>query len=123
MLNSVLYHVGLLWMISSNKKMKYDIEEKNPDWLNKGPWYNTTMYYKFDGTKFEDFIINDIKDRYNIMCYMTAHYRQQSKYVDNSISSGGIAIPKNATTASLKSLGATLNFIDCWLKHFQQTYQ
>ena len=37
-LNSVLYHVGFSWIISSNKQIKYDIEENNhPDWLNKGP--------------------------------------------------------------------------------------
>ena len=40
-LNTVLNHVGLYRIISSNKQMKYDIKENNPDWLNRGPWYNT----------------------------------------------------------------------------------
>ena len=41
-LNTKLHHVGLSWIISSIKKMKYDIKENNhPDWLNKDPRYNT----------------------------------------------------------------------------------
>ena len=37
-LNKVLNHVGLSWIISSNKKMKYENEENNLNWLNKGLW-------------------------------------------------------------------------------------
>ena len=33
MLNTVLYCVGLSWIISSNNQMKYYIEENNYDWL------------------------------------------------------------------------------------------
>ena len=41
-LNTKLHHVGLSWIISSSKQMKYDIKENNhPDWLNNGPRYNT----------------------------------------------------------------------------------
>ena len=43
---------------------------------------------------------------------ITANDRQQTKHVDCASSSGGIAIPKYATTTELKSLGATLDFID-----------
>ena len=63
-LDTILHHVGLSRIIYSNKKMKYDTEEDNhPDWLNKGPWYNTVICYKLYGTMFEDFIINDITYR------------------------------------------------------------
>ena len=57
------------------------------------------------------------------MCSITAHYKQQPTYVENASSGGGRAIPKNATLAELQSLGATLNFIDFWLKNFQHNYQ
>ena len=41
-LSTKLHHLGLSWIISSRKPIKYDIKENNhPDWLNKGPWYNT----------------------------------------------------------------------------------
>ena len=33
-----------------------------------------------------------------------------------------MSIPKDATTKTLKSLGATLNFIDIWLKLFLGKY-
>ena len=38
MLNAISHHVGILWIISSNKEMKYEIDENNhQDWLNTGP--------------------------------------------------------------------------------------
>ena len=41
-LNKKWSHVGLYWIISSSKRIKFDIKENNhPDWLNKGPQYNT----------------------------------------------------------------------------------
>ena len=40
--NTKLHHVGLSWIISSSKQMKYYIKENNhPDWFNKSPHYNT----------------------------------------------------------------------------------
>ena len=69
--------------------MKYEIKKKNLDWLNNGPWYNTTICSKLHGTAFEDFIINYGTDRYNLMCYITATGRQQPKYVDNASSDCG----------------------------------
>ena len=34
--------MGLYWIIYSSKQIKYYIKENNhPDWLNKGPRYNT----------------------------------------------------------------------------------
>ena len=49
-LNSVLHHLGLSWIIYSNKQMKYETEENNSDWVNKGTWYNTAICYKLHGT-------------------------------------------------------------------------
>ena len=57
------------------------------------------------------------------MCSITSHNRQQPKYVDDAHSAGSRAITNNSTIAALKSLGATINFIDYWLKHFQKYYQ
>ena len=71
---------------------------------------------------FDNFIINDITYRCNIMCSITAYDKIQPTYVDDASSGGGRAIPKNATTAASESLGATLNFIDCWLKHCHHNY-
>ena len=103
--------------------MKYDMKENNhTDWLNKGPRYNTAIWYKLYGTVFDDFIENDRTYICNIMCSITAHDKLQPTYVDDASSGGGIAIPNNATTAASESLGATLNFIDFWLKLFHKNY-
>ena len=87
--------MGLWWIISWNKHIKYEIEENNPFWLNIGPWYNTDICSKLHGTVFKDFIRNHRTSRYNILCSITAHGKQQPTYVDDTSSGVGIAIPKN----------------------------
>ena len=69
--------------------MKYDIEENNPDWLIKGPWYNTDICSKLHGTVFEYYIRNDRTDRYNFMCSITSHNKLLPIYVDDASSGGG----------------------------------
>ena len=41
---------------------------------------------------------------------------------DDKISIGDRVIPNDATVKSLKSLGATFNFIDTWLHNFRENY-
>ena len=77
------------------QEMKYEMEENNPDWLNKGLWYNTAMCSKYHGTFFEDFIRYYRTDRCNLMCSITAQYRQKPTYVDDASSGVGRSIPKN----------------------------
>ena len=56
------------------------------------------------------------------MCSLVAHDRSQDNKTDNEISIGDIVIPNDATVKSLKSLGATFNFIDTWLHNFLYKY-
>ena len=65
---------------------------------------------------FEKYIRNARNYRYNIMCYIGAHEKQQPSYVDDGSSGGGKAISPNSTTEALYSLGAAFDFNDCWLK-------
>ena len=51
--------------------MKYDIKENNPDWVYKGPLYNTEIYSKLHGTVFEENMSADRIDRYNIISSIT----------------------------------------------------
>ena len=92
------------------------------DWLNKGPWYNKNICSKLHGIKFEDFITQARTDLYNIMCSLVAHARLQTDYKDDERSIGDISIPNDATVKELKSLGATFNFIDIWLKFLRTNY-
>ena len=50
------------------------------------------------------------------MCSIDAENKQHPSYVVDVRSGGGIAIPSNSTTEVLDSLGATFDFIYCWLK-------
>ena len=120
----MLHHVGMSWIISSNKEMDYDkyTNSNNLDWFDTGPWYNKNICSKLHGIKFEDFIKQARTDRYNIMCSLVAHDRLQDDYKDNEISIGNIAIPNDAIVKALKSLGATFNFIDIWLHLLRENY-
>ena len=91
-------------------------------WLNKGPWYNTSICSKLRGSRFGDFITQERTDRYNLMCYLVSHDKFQLDYKDDDISIGDRSITDNATTKTLESLGATINFIDIWFKLFLGNY-
>ena len=57
------------------------------------------------------------------MCSLISHYKKQPAYEDEEISLGDRLIPKHATTESLEALGATLNFIEIWLKLLAKNYE
>ena len=64
MLNVILHHVGMSWIISSNDEIKYEIDKSNhQNRLNKGNWYNTDICSRLNGSLFEDFITRAITDR------------------------------------------------------------
>ena len=122
-LNAILRHVGMSWIISSNKEMKYEIDENNQQvWLNRDPWYDTFICLKFHGSMFEYFIIHARTDRYNLMCYLVAHDKIQPAYEDDERSIVNRSVTKDATTIALKALDASINFIDIWLKLFLDNY-
>ena len=79
--NAIFHNVGMLWIISSNKEMKYKIDKNNQqDLLIKGPWYNTSICLKLHGSMFEYFITHAITYRYNIICSLVAHDKIQPAY-------------------------------------------
>ena len=71
-------------------------------WLNKGPWYNTSICSKLHGSRFEDFITQTRTDRYNIMCYLVAHDILKLYYKDDERSIGDREIPDDATIKTLE---------------------
>ena len=96
MVNTILHHVGMPWIISSNEEMKYETDENNyQDWLNKGPWYNTYICLRLHISLFEYFITHARSDRYNLMCYSVAHDKIQPAYEDDESIIGERSIPKN----------------------------
>ena len=116
-LNEMLHHVGMSWIIRSNQEMEYELNETNhQDWLNKGTWYNKSICSRLHGSGFEDFITQERTDRYNIMCSLFDNDRLQLDYKDYERSMGDRAIPNDATIKTLEPLCATINFIYIWLK-------
>ena len=89
-INEMLHHVGMSWIISSNQEMEYEMNTKSNhlDWLNKGPWYNRNICSKLHGIRLEDFITQARTDQYNLMCSLVAHDRLQPDYEDDVSSIG-----------------------------------
>ena len=94
--------------------MNYDnfTNSKKLDLFDTGPWHNKNICSKLYGTTFTGLITQARTDRYNIMCSLFAHDRMQENKPDDESSIGDRVIPNDATVKSLKSLGATFNFID-----------
>ena len=97
-LNEILHHVGMLWIISHNDEMKYETNKNNhQDWLNKGHWYNTYICSRLNVSLFEDFITHTRTDIYNLMCFLFAYDKTLPAYKDDTISIGYRLIPKHVT--------------------------
>ena len=98
-LNKILHHVGMSWIISSIDEMKYERDERNnKDDFNKTPWFNTAIYSRLNGSLFEDFITHARTDRYNLMCSLVAHRKKLPAYEDDESSIGDRLLPKHVTT-------------------------
>ena len=122
-LNAMLHHVGMSWIISSNREMDYEMNKTNhQDWLNKDTWYNRSICSKLHGIRFEGFMTQARTYLYNLMCSLVAHDRLQLDYKDDEISIVDRAIPNDATIKTLEALGATFNFIGIWLKLIREKY-
>ena len=76
-------------------------ETNHQYWLNKGTWYNRNICFKLHGSRFEDFITQARKDRYNLMCYLVAHDRLQLYYKYDESIIGDREIPNDATIKAL----------------------
>ena len=72
-LNSMLQHIGMLWIIETHEQLKYDMDKNDSQWMTCGTWYNTSIFKKLHGKVFEGFIINSGTDRYHIIFFIDAH--------------------------------------------------
>ena len=51
-LDTILQHVGMIWIIENHEDLKYDMEIQYSDWMTGGPWYNTYICNKIQGKLF-----------------------------------------------------------------------
>ena len=72
-LNKMLHHVGILWIIQTHEQLQYYMDKHNSEWMTGGPWYNTYICNKLHGKLCEGFTRNARTDRYNIMWSIDAH--------------------------------------------------
>ena len=42
----VFQHFGLSLIIDNNNHLKFEIDVKGIQWMDKVPWYNTTIFIK-----------------------------------------------------------------------------
>ena len=76
-LNKILYHIGMSWIVEKNHESKYDIEKHNLDWIIGGPWCNISIKFFLHGTVFESYMRNKRTDRYKPLCLLM-HMRNRS---------------------------------------------
>ena len=91
-LNSIFYHVGMSWIICSDKD-----EINYPNWLNKIHWHNTAICSRLHGILFGDFITHARTNRYNILYSLVAHDKKQHAYEDDGSSILDRIMPKHMT--------------------------
>ena len=48
-LNTMLHHFGMMWIIENHEEIKDDLDILNSDWLTGGPWYNTYICKELHG--------------------------------------------------------------------------
>ena len=45
-LNTMLHHVGMLWIFENHEQLQYYMDIQNSDWTTGGPCYNTSICKK-----------------------------------------------------------------------------
>ena len=63
MLNTMLHHIGMIWIIETHEQLQYYMDIHNSYWMTGGPWYNTSIHKKLHGNVFGGFIRNARTDR------------------------------------------------------------
>ena len=57
----VFQHVELSFIIKNNKHLKVEMYAQVSQWMEKGPWYNTTICTKQNGQIFGDYLKQDTR--------------------------------------------------------------
>ena len=74
LLNTMLHHVDMSWIIEKNQELNSFIDKHNPDWITSGPWYNTSVCKKNTWNIFLKIIleIQELKDMnlYGLLVHM-----------------------------------------------------
>ena len=101
--NMVFQHIGLFWIIKSNKNLHFDSQKYCITWILNVPWYNNMICSRLHGLVFEEYFTTAKRDKSNLMCSIEAHKKpqkpvNQNKPINDETSSGGARpLPLNST--------------------------
>ena len=71
-LNTMLHHVVMSWIIETHEQLKYNMGKHNSDWMTGGPWHNTSICKKYMETCLKDLLeIQELTDI--ISCILLMH--------------------------------------------------
>ena len=88
-LNTILHHVGMLWIIETHEQLKYNMDKYNSEWITGGPWYNTSICKKLHGNFLRDLLkIQELTDI--ISCALLMHMEKSINHIDVMESSVGV---------------------------------
>ena len=90
--------------------------------IDKGSWYNTTIFKKLNGQIFEDYFKTLCKDRYELMCAINDYDKYNVPIPDDTSTGSGRSMKGMSSKEALFSLGQTINFIENWLQCFEVSY-
>ena len=85
----MIKYVGLSCIIESKKHLKFDIDHHCTKWMQKFPWYNTTILLQLSGHNFKYYFTKGYKDNDALLCAVDAYdWIHLSGTVDTSSGSG-----------------------------------
>ena len=87
-----------------------------PCWFQHGPWYNFNIYERLCCVTFEVFYLTEIQDRYELICALDSHDKQEDRCCGSTNSLGGRYFPNTYSKMAPKLIGDKINFIESWLK-------
>ena len=71
--NAGFQHNELPWLIQIETKTEFECDKVFPSWVEKGPSYENKICPSFYGVTFEDVIVTDIQDRYQLLFAIDVH--------------------------------------------------
>ena len=89
-LNMVFQHVGLFCIINSNNYLNFEVKVLVSQWMDKGQWYNTTNSSNLNSQILYDYFKTGRKDRYDLMCSVSAYNIEHVLMPGDAISGDGI---------------------------------
>ena len=118
----VFHNVWLLCIIKKNSQLKFEMAAQVCQWMDKIPWYKTTISTKLHGQIFEDYLKTGRKYRYALVFFVNVYDIDHVPMTCDASSGVGIPIPIISSKEAIYSLCQKTKFIDSWIQCFEVSY-